>query len=231
MRTNLYFISFILLYFINAGHCQDEGYIPSFTGGTNLLSIKSDQVEGKSKPGIGIGATLTGVQNDKLSFITEVSFFHKSSIISGKEYNFSSSSFETGTVDFNLRMNTFNWSFLMNYYLKSPYIAVQVGPLLGLNISPSIDPESDFIYLGKSNDFNETVNANVLQSNIKGVEYALAIGLSGGSEEVKLNVRYYLGFKDYLKNINGGSYPYNIKLNYLTFSITYTFVNVRIKFR
>ena len=224
MKTKIS-ISFLAVFFtVLSSFGQDPGLIPSLIGGVNFAKFKSDQIENSSKPGFTLGFGLTAQLGDKLDLITEYTFATKKMTTTAREYDYSAQSFSDMSYD--LKFSTLSWSVLANYYIKAPNLSLQAGPLFAYNlVSPELPTD---IYYGTSDVLSENIDGFNFISNISGLDYGLIMGISGGTEALRINLRYHLGFRDYYKKIDNTGNGYAVKCNYIELTIAYSFLNVRV---
>lgn len=204
-------------------HAYGQEFIPGLKLGFNSTSFHSEQME--SSPGLGLeaGFFFAVRMSDQLDLLSEFNYSQKKAVAQGRSYTDFSSSLLSAPEDYNVQFNSLSWGVIANYYLKAPYISLQAGPVLSYNKVPD-DPAKDHVFFGD----NEVIHSGILDDGFReGIDYALAFGLSGGSEALRLNVRYHLGLKDYLKNTDYNQEGYSVKANYLQLSLYYHFLNYR----
>jgi len=204
---------------------QGVGFIPSFIGGVNFTNFKSEQFESSSKPGFVLGFNFTAQTGDKLDIITEFTFATKKINTTAREYDDISASFSDSPYD--VKFITFGWALLANYYIKAPNFSLQAGPMAAYNYLPATSLPVANIYYGTSNVLSENIYGNDLISNMSGLDYGLIMGISGGTEALRVNLRYHLGLKNYYKDISINGYI--VKSNYIELTIAYSFLNARVE--
>lgn len=218
MKKKSFILLFAIFYFVN-GYGQVK-FIPGLSGGITYASL-SNKIE--NKPGIGFEGKLNLVAQlgDKLDLITEYSFKQKSITLTGYEYDAYSSRYIDTPIDYTNKLNNFSFSMIANYYLIAPNLSLQLGPDFSYNMLKAINLPPE-MYLKSIND--EYIAINDIAYGINGLDFSLVAGISGGTEAFRVNLRYYMGQLNYMKN---SSYDTSIKGNMLEFSITYYFLNVR----
>lgn len=222
MKVKMRIAGFLLM-LLSVSNAYGQGLIPGIKFGVNSGSIQSDQIESKSRLGLEAGISFTARMGDQLDLLTELSYSQKGAIAQGRPPAATASAPE----DYNLFINSFTWGVMANYYLKAPYISLQAGPVLGYNRIPAGSLNNEVVF-GDAENNQENINSFLLNEAITdGIDYGLAFGISGGSEALRVNLRYYLGLKDYLKNTDYNNLDYSLKANYLQLSATYSFLNFR----
>lgn len=150
------------------------------------------------------------------------------------------SSQDSSINSFDLSFHAFDFSLIFNYYLKAPNFSLQAGPIFGFYRSTPSDLES----LINNSTFNSTSNLSHeelfnAQNNLntgfnmpktKGFDFALALGISGGTEEFKLNLRYILGLSNFYTSDSTYDFDkeFKMKNNMIQLSLIYNLTNLRI---
>ena len=224
MKTKFYLV-LILITLVSTFRSNGQDIIPGLKFGMNLSKLSCDQFESTPRIGIDVGITFSTLVSDNFDILSEFSFAQKGGRVRGRTY--SGSTFGE-LADYNLFMNSYNWNLLGNYYLKAPNFSIQAGPSIGFMNSMRGEDLSGEIFLGSSNKIEENINAYDLCEAIdRKNDFSLVLGVSGGTEALRVNIRYHHGFTNYYKSIDKGL-GYNVKNKFLQISITYIFTTVRV---
>lgn len=202
--------------------------IPGIKMGLNYSSIVSDQIESSSRFGIDVGINITTRLRDKLDLISEISYSEKGAKTKARKYI--AGSFQPESLNYEFFINSIHWSLIANYYLKVPNLSVQVGPVFGVRNWLPQNLDNVEVFFGTSENIDENINSLDLSKGVKeSLDCSLAIGISGGTEAIRVNLRYNLGITDYYKKFNDNGNGYSIKNNFVQLSISYSFLNLRLK--
>lgn len=217
----------IILMCFMAHSSSGQYMIPGFKLGMNISSINSDQIESKSRIGINAGLNFTSRFGDNFDLITEFTYSQQGGKAVGRTYNHLNSSWTD--VDHDIYFNSFHWAIIGNYYIKAPNLSVQAGPVIGFMNKLTEESRDGEVYFGSSDDINETLSLIEITEGVEnGVDFFFAFGVSGGTEALRVNLRYNLGFKNYLKKGDYDGRGFSMKNNYLQLSVAYSLLNFRV---
>ena len=228
MKTKIIQIIFSII-ILTTYNSYSQEFIPSLKAGLNMSSLQSSQIKSASKVGFDVGFNFSAVLGDKFDLISEFTLSRKGAKLQGRK---TTSSFYGGptlgseTFDYHLKINTGSWSVIANYYLKAPNFSLQAGPVFGYNILLPTLKEEEELYFGNSDKLEENISVSSLNDAVEGFDFSLAAGISGGTEALRINLRYYKGFTNYYKKMESPK-GYTIKNDFIQLSLTYLFVNVR----
>ncbi|MFL5728300.1 MAG: outer membrane beta-barrel protein [Cytophagaceae bacterium] len=195
--------------------CQD--FIPGIRIGVNACRLKSDEFSGSPRIGLDAGFTFTAVMGDKLDIISEMTFSQKGATLKG--YDISGSD-----INYKMYYNSLQYAAIFNYYIKAPNLSLQAGPFFAYNLAT---PKSE-AYFGKTKDPLTDISAETLADGITGLDVGPALGISGGTESVRLNARIMPGMINYFKKVDYNGLGYKVTGATIHFSVSYLFNNVRV---
>jgi hypothetical protein len=222
----------VLCLLINLTIISQE-FIPGFKLGLNNTTYKTNFLDVKSKQNLTAGVTLTALLNDKMDLISEYTYSKRGGSVLSDDIS----------SPLDLSFHAFDFSLILNYYLKAPNISLQAGPIFGIHRSTPSDlstlvSNSTLTLTDELNNdelfyVQESINNSFSLQKTKSIDFALAFGISGGTEELRFNLRYIAGLSNYYKSSEFvGSYDFDkdftIKNNILQLSIIYNLTMLRI---
>jgi hypothetical protein len=200
---------------------------PGFKAGVNFASLKSDQIEFENTVGFGGGFATMWVVNNRLDFFIDFTFENFGMKVMGREaYDYNSPLGSTYN-EYSLSSNGVYGSILPNYAIIPERLSVNAGFIYGFTWANE-GTNDQLIYVGNGDYLEDNVSLSELSSMMSGGDFYLAFGISGGTEALKLNLRYNLGLRNYAKNSNYDYSDLSIKRNFLQISISYFFLNAEI---
>ena len=197
---------------------------PGLKAGVNFSSFKSDQFDFKNSIGFGGGFATVWVISNKLDFLIDFTYESFGLKIMGREYDFSSST-QKNAEEYSASSNGAYGSILPNYSIIPERLSVNAGFIYG--VTWVNDKNMNTIYVNNEN-LDEDVSLSELSSTLSGGDFYVAIGASGGTEALKVNVRYNLGLKNYGKSDESLYSDLKIKRNFLQVSLSYFLLNSKI---
>lgn len=191
------------------------------TGGLKILNIKTDAISiDETKPGFEIGAFMQSELGAKSDMIIELAYSDNGIVFNATDNG------NDVTTKYNFTEIRGSW--LFHYYIKTPLIAIQVGPSVSMQK----------INLGDGNNYdikNYKFDEQDI-TNLKSFNFFATIGLSVGNERIRGNLRYYHGFSNMLRDLESSHSDYNAsnglytgpdnfesKQSFFTLSVAYRF--------
>lgn len=194
--------------------------------GYSQTSLKSSDLNTESKPGFCLGINFNMGYHENYNYQFEA--LYRQNTITAKYVD---NTFMQAK-DANLKYSTVEVGFYVNYYVIKPDEgSFFVGPQAGLfatfgdNLSASSEDSNGQNYLpylvesGSLSDYGK-------------INYGVGLGLTGGYNKFRFDLRYSLGLSNPLKNVQTNSYDefnqytgptLSGKANTLTFGISYLF--------
>lgn len=176
--------------------------------GFKLQNLNTSDLNMNSFNGHFFGLSFLMFFSDNSDLITNLNYStstlnSSSYLVNGNEYEDITDKIKVETIDF---------EFLYNYYLIKPDInKFQFGILGGLGIN--------FL-----NDFSYDPDWRIFD-NVKGISPYYTIGISGGTEKIRLSLRYNKNFGNYLSGAYVSSNDFEGKLSSFSLNFTYYFTN------
>ena len=197
---------------------------PGFKASMNFGSINSDQIDFTNNLGYGFGFATMWVINERLDFFIDLTYEQFNHTVMGREALDYNSPLSEIYNEYSFGINGVYGSLLPNYYIIPEHLSVNAGIIYGVSwLKDEMNINS--VYLGNGDYLEDNISYEELGSAMSGFDFFLAFGLSGGTENLKANLRYNLGMKNYLKEY----YPdQKLKRNFFQLSITYYFLNVEL---
>ena len=222
-KQKLLIFSLLLLTFSSFGQAPRGFY--AFAG-YSQTSLKSSDMNTKSKPGFALGVNFNMGYHENYNFQFEA--LYRQNNISAKYVDYTLAQ----AKEADLKYSTAEIGFYVNYYVIKPDEgSIFLGPQAGVfatfadNLSSSGEDPNGQNYLP------HLINNSNL-SDFGKVNYGVGLGLTGGYNKFRFDMRYSLGLSDPMKNVLTNSYDGNNqytgptlsgKLNTLTFGISYLF--------
>jgi hypothetical protein len=193
-----------------------QKFIPGIRLGLNVSNLKSSQFSSFPRRGIDAGFTLTAEMGSRVDVISEFTFSQKGAILKG---------YDNSGADAELKMyfNSLQYAAIINYYIKAPNFSLQAGPFFAYNMCIA----KDEVYFGKTKDPFVDMSSISLAEGITGLDVGPVLGISGGSESIRINARYMHGLINYFKEVDYDGLGYKVTGSTIHFSISYLFNNVR----
>jgi len=217
----------MLSFFLSLSFYSLSQQHPGLKASVNFSSVKSDQIEFENTVGFGGGFATMWVMNNKLDFFIDFTFENFGMSVMGREAYDYNSPLGNSYNRYTLSSNGVYGSILPNYSLIPDRLSVNAGFIYGFTWA-SENSNGQLIYVGNGDYVEDNISLSELSSMMSGGDFYIAFGISGGTEALKLNLRYNFGLKNYAKNSDYDYSDISIKRNYLQFSISYLFLNAEI---
>jgi hypothetical protein len=203
--------------------------IPGIKAGVNFSNLKSPQFNSASRKGLDAGLVFLLRFGEKFELSTEYTYSQKGANAKGRIYDDATLKF-SDYQNFKLYINSFNFSIIGNYYIKYPYLGVQAGPVFGIiNRYPAIQTIDRPYLFGSSNNMDSLIFSDKFFDSVHdNFDYSLTVGIYGGSENFKVNLRYYIGLRNYYKKDDLKNAGLSIRNNLFQISISYIFSNLKV---
>lgn len=200
MKKNYILFLFLLFPFIMNGQSfLKYGGIVSM----NYSSITSDHFDASPIIGFGAGIFRNFTLGDNFDLVNEVGFTQKG----GKVFS--------GEEEYKIRSNSFYYAAIGNYYLSAPNFSIQAGPILIIERTTMDTNGLEQIVLdGPTGTHLDNLIFRLGQST----QVGLTAGISGGTEFVRVNLRYIYDLTNRKLNISGSE---TAKLPYLQLSVSF----------
>lgn len=170
---------------------------------TNYSFLTSDHFESNPIPGFGVGIFRTVTFADNFDLFNEVGFTQKG----GKVFS--------GEDEYKLRSNSFYYAAIGNIYLSPPHFSIQAGPILMVERSTNDSNGLEQIVLdGPTGVHLDNLIFGLRQST----QVGLTAGLSGGTEYVRVNLRYIYDLTSRKLDVSGSQ---KVKLPYIQLSVSF----------
>lgn len=192
--------------------------------GYSQTSIKSSYLVSESKPGFVAGINFNMGYHENYNFQFEA--VYKQNTIAAKYVD----NTYLQAKDADLQYSTLEIGFYTNYYILKPdedkfFVGPQAGIFVsfGDNLGASSEDENGQNYLPY------LISTNSLEDFAK-LNYGFGLGLTGGYNKFRFDLRYSLGMANMLSNVQTNSYNDNNnytgpslsgKTNALTFGVSY----------
>lgn len=225
MRNKIFFTLAITLLVVMNTYGQSS--IPGLVIGGNYSRFNTEQITGNGGFGFDLGFNMLSPLSDRFDLLSELIFSKNTASLEG--WTIDSDHNKTFFPDYSLSVIGAKITIIGNYYLKAPNFSLQAGMVLGKNYKINSNYTAEEIYFGPSDDPVTAIASSELQNGIKkGIDYGIAFGISGGSEALRLNLRYYIGLKNYYKYSDNNQSGYTIKNNIVQLTLSYSLRNRRI---
>lgn len=190
--TTVLFISVTALAQRNGRRGGDYNRI-GIQGGYSIFDIRTDDFETESQGSFQGGFTARGSYRNNFDFIYGINFFSNNVGIKARPVF---STYTTETIKYNIIGAQLN--LLASYNIIKHHLSIEIGPMLMVNGKMKLENErfEDYILEGYS-----IVNAADIQ-NISTFNAAALIGITGGHENVRLNVNYQYGLTNVFKDVS-----------------------------
>jgi hypothetical protein len=202
--------------------------------GTGFTKLKSDEFASKSGSGYYVGFSFNTLISEKIDFVNEFGLVHNNTFVESREFvdAFPNDKFSEDITEVNLKYTGLFVTYLANYYIKYPNVSVFAGPALAFYINTSGQDIPELTYLGKgsADTYTQGVQVDDLAQSLTYGDVALKSGLMLGTENLKVQIAYYLSFipvkaESYQPNIE----DYIAKRNTVELTLNYIFPNLRVR--
>lgn len=219
-------IALLSLFVVFQSHAQTH---PGFTVGGNFSNLTFDglNVETTGRIGMDVGISFGGYYSEKFQTISEFHLFESGGANTvGRRKDFGTD-LQTEFTDVELKLPSFSFSLIGNYFFFKENVGVQFGPYVKI-LNYGKDPyASNPIYLGDGDNSSEMINSSDVFDGMKKLDFGLSAGLSAGFNDFIFAVRYNYGLRNHDILLNGspaatGSY------NSISFGLSYFIKSVEI---
>ncbi|MEL6592494.1 MAG: hypothetical protein AAFP02_07535 [Bacteroidota bacterium] len=177
----------LLSLFSQAGLAQ-TGFNGLKVGGT-LGNFSSPTLESTYLPGFVTGGFAHTAISYRLDWFNEYSIITRGAVVPGRE-SIGFNRFDTAQVDQRMRFVGLEYCPVINIHIKSPYLFVQVGGFFAFQ--RLIGDVGDF-YWGEGDDMSDLIYLPDFKLGTTR-DGGFLFGISGGTEEIRVNLRYRHGF-------------------------------------
>jgi len=193
-------------------------YQVGVTTGVNYSSLRSDLFTTSSgRSGLVAGFSVALGINDRFELNPEIVFTQKGA--SAKAVSFRpEEAIEVFSRDY--YYNTFEAGMIAGYQpvLDVP-VRLQAGGFFGTYFNYN-DSRDENLWVGNYENLNYAMPADKLNPAFAGLDFGPVVGLSAGSGQLRLNIRYYLGVKNLYDNLDYVAEGHRISTSAFRVSLT-----------
>lgn len=194
-------------------------YQAGVTFGSNYSTLSSDLfTTGSGKLGVAAGCSFVFGFGDHFELNPEFVFTQKGADAKAVRY-MPEEKIENSTYSYNY--NTFEAGLFAGFQpVKQVPVRLQAGGFFGTYFN-HLDQSQDDLWIGNYTDINQATLAYKLNGAFSGLDFGPAVGISGGSQRLRVNARYYFGAKNLYNNLDFVTPGHHIRTSSLRVTLTY----------
>ena len=190
-----------------------------FTFGSNYSTLRSDLFPVASgRLSYAVGASLNLDFNDRFGVNQEIIFTQKGA--SAQTAYFRPEQ-EPESIAYDYYYSTFETGVFADFQpIATVPVRIQAGGYAGSHFH-KLSRENRDLYVGDVTSINNATRAVDLNDAFSGLDFGPAVGLSGGSGQFRVNVRYYLGVRNLYNNLDFVESGHSIRTSSARLTLTY----------
>lgn len=213
------FFGFVVLFSLSATAISAQTYYQvGVTTGVNYSSVRSDLFTTASgRSGLVAGFSVALGISEHFEINPEIVFTQKGA--SAKAVSFRPEE-QIEVFSREYHYNTFEAGVIGGYQpvLDVP-VRIQAGGFFGTHFNNDVKRGED-LWVGNYENLNYAIPADKLNPAFAGLDFGPVLGVSAGSGQLRLNIRYYLGVKNLYNNLDYVAAGHSISTSAFRVSLT-----------